>query len=311
MTRTTVRRCAALAAARAAAAAPARADVFDGRIAFTSFRADPTLGLDRGGDILHHERRRNRSAAADDQRARSPARLVADGDRHRLHDHVAGGDTDRGIFVVNADGSGLTTLFDVPGAYDSAPAWSPDATRIAFESNADVAGANPEGDMEIWTMAADGSDATQLTHNALHDEGPAWSPDGGRLIAYTSGVDNEHGDTHVMTAAGEHLRRLTSFLGLDESPDWQATPAPSTTLRCGDAARHAGAHDVRARGSALPCPGARALARRWIAAGQPRRISRFAVQVRDYGGVRRVVMTRATRDRRQLVAFLYQPPARP
>jgi hypothetical protein len=221
------------------------------------------------------------------------------------------GDTDRGIFVVNADGSGLTTLFDVPGAYDSGPAWSPDAARIAFESNADVAGANPEGDMEIWTMAADGSDATQLTHNALHDEGPAWSPDGGRLIAYTSGVDNEHGDTHVTTAAGEHLRRLTSFLGLDESPDWQATPAPSTTLRCGDAARHAGAHDVRARGSALPCPGARARARRWIAAGQPRRISRFAVQVRDYGGVRRVVMTRATRDRRQLVAFLYQPPARP
>jgi TolB protein len=32
------------------------------------------------------------------------------------------GDTDRGVFVVNADGSGLTALFDVPGSYDSAPA---------------------------------------------------------------------------------------------------------------------------------------------------------------------------------------------
>jgi hypothetical protein len=212
--------------------------------------------------------------------------------------------------VVGADGSGLTTLFDVPGSYDSAPAWSPDGTRIAFESNADVAGANPEGDMEIWTMAADGSDATQLTHNALHDEGPAWSPDGGRLIAYTSGVDDEHGDTHVMTATGEHLRRLTFFPGLDESPDWQAIPAPTTTLRCGDAARHAGAHDVRARGDGIACGGALALARRWIRAGQPRRISRFAVRVDFFGGVRRVVMTRSAHDRRQLVAFLYQPPAR-
>ena len=59
------------------------------------------------------------------------------------------GDTDRGIFTMSADGSGPTTLFDVAGAYDSAPAWSPDGTRIAFESNADVAGANPDGDR--WT----------------------------------------------------------------------------------------------------------------------------------------------------------------
>jgi hypothetical protein len=221
------------------------------------------------------------------------------------------GDTDRGIFIVGADGSGLTTLFDVHGAYDSAPAWSPDATRIAFESNADVGGANPEGDMEIWTMAADGSDATQLTHNALHDEGPAWSPDGGRLIAYTSGVDDAHGDTHVMRATGEHLRQLTFFPGLDESPDWQAIPAPRTTLRCGDPAKHAGAHDVRVSGGGLRCPSALALARRWIGAGRPRRISRFAVRVRFFGGVRRVVMTRAAQGRRQLVAFLYQPPEDP
>ena len=89
----------------------------------------------------------------------------------------------------------------MPGGYDSAPAWSPDGRRIAFESNADVAGANPEGDMEIWTMAADGTSARQLTRNALHDEGPAWSPDGGRLLAYTSGPDDAHGDIHVMTAA--------------------------------------------------------------------------------------------------------------
>ena len=86
------------------------------------------------------------------------------------------GDTDRGVYTMNADGSGVTALFDVAGAYDSAPAWSPDGTQIAFESNADVAGANPDGDMELWVMAADGSRATQLTRNVSHDEGPALPP---------------------------------------------------------------------------------------------------------------------------------------
>ncbi|MDQ3721602.1 MAG: hypothetical protein M3376_00720, partial [Actinomycetota bacterium] len=82
------------------------------------------------------------------------------------------GDTDRGIFTLNADGGGLTSLFDVAGAYDSAPSWSSDGGRIAFESDADVGGANPERDLEIWVMRADGSEPIQLTHNAAHDEGP-------------------------------------------------------------------------------------------------------------------------------------------
>jgi hypothetical protein len=47
-----------------------------------------------------------------------------------------------------------------------------------------------------------------------------------------------------MTAAGEHARQLTTFPGLDESPDWHAIPAPKTERRCGDAVRtEPGAHD--------------------------------------------------------------------
>ena len=216
------------------------------------------------------------------------------------------GDTDRGIFSMNADGSGLLKLFDVPGAYDSAPAWSPDVSRIAFESDADVGGGNPERDMEVWTINDDGSNPVQLTHNALHDEGPAWSPDG-RLLAYTSGPDNRHGDIHVMTRAGRELRTLTSYAGPDESPDWQAIPAPRTARRCGDLVTSGrGGRDVRALGRGLRCDAARALARRWAKAGRPARVSGYRAAVRDFGGLRRVVLRRGGGDRRRLVAFLYQ-----
>jgi len=91
------------------------------------------------------------------------------------------GDTDRGIYSLAADGSDLRVLFDVPAAYDSGPAWSSDGTRIAFESNADVAGANPERDEEIWVMDADGGRPLQLTRNALHDGRPP-----GKVVAFLS-----------------------------------------------------------------------------------------------------------------------------
>ena len=216
------------------------------------------------------------------------------------------GDTDRGVFTLNVDGSGPTALFDVPGAWDSAPAWSPDGTNLSFESNADVAGANPEGDMEIWVMQADGGRPTQLTANTAHDEGPAWSPDG-RLLAFTSGPDDRHGDIHVIPAAGSDARKLTSYENADESPDWQAIPAPRTDARCGGLGRAGGAvSDVRRAGRGLTCPAARTLVRRWLAAGRPRRVRGYTATVKDFGGLRRVQLRGGAGARGALVVFLHQ-----
>lgn len=54
------------------------------------------------------------------------------------------------------------------------PDWSPDGTRIAFTRT-------HEQDREIHVMAADGSDAQQLTRTPEPEFFPRWSPDGTRL----------------------------------------------------------------------------------------------------------------------------------
>jgi TolB protein len=163
---------------------------------------------------------------------------------------------DRAIFTVDADGSNLTKVFDVPGADDSAPAWSPDGRQIAFESDLD-------GDTEIYVMAADGTNVRQLTDNTIHDEGPAWSPDGKRM-AFTSGPDNLNGDIWVMNADGSDKLRLMNVPGRDESPDWQPIPHDGDYTSCGDVTHvGGGAYSVEMTGKGLDCDKAHAVAARW------------------------------------------------
>ncbi len=91
------------------------------------------------------------------------------------------------------------------------PAWSPDGSRLAFESDR-------TGSTQIWRMSADGSSLLQLTRSEGANQTPVWSPDGSR-IAFTSTRDGDE-EIYVMKADGSEQRRLTHHVGIDMHPFW-------------------------------------------------------------------------------------------
>jgi len=149
------------------------------------------------------------------------------------------------IFVVGADGSEETNLTET--GFETGPAWSPDASRIAFLSdpgglavmNADgsdlrfvfhgsVAGRpawSPDGlslavesDSAILAMGANGENVTTIVEAEAHN--PAFSPVDGTRLAFDSPSqpDGPGIFIRVTTDEGSSLTRLT--MGDDHAPTW-------------------------------------------------------------------------------------------
>src|SRR6266566_2295984 len=117
------------------------------------------------------------------------------------------------IYVMNADGSGVTQLTTATTSFGSqAPAWC--GTRIAYMTDEDY---SPYPD--VYVVNEDGSGETRLTiDNASFDEFPSWSPDCGK-IAFTkdpSGRDQ----VFVMNADGSGVTQLTSGSSTNSHPAW-------------------------------------------------------------------------------------------
>ena len=113
--------------------------------------------------------------------------------------------------VVVAPTPAPATRLTVHDAWDASPAWSPDGSRIAFNSDRD-------GNTEVYAVYADGSGVARLTYNDAVDGDPAWSPDG-RRIAFESTRDGNW-EIYVMDADGSGVTRLTHNDAYDWSPAW-------------------------------------------------------------------------------------------
>ena len=144
-----------------------------------------------------------------------------DGSQIVYSGHRIGG---HNIIRMNADGTGqvplTSTIFPVT---NETPAWSPDGTKIAFTSNR-----TGIGRAEIWVMNADGTNPVRLTVSVQFsgsslfgiDFSPAWSPDGTKIVFYSTRDNVASSEIYVMNADGSNQVRITNDNAEDRDPVW-------------------------------------------------------------------------------------------
>ena len=116
--------------------------------------------------------------------------------RRRLYSLVSAGPSDRFIYSTRME---------------SGPQFSPDGSKIAFESTR-------SGAYEVWMCRSDGSGVVQLTRFNSATGTPRWSPDG-QQIAFDSRAPG-NADIFVVDSEGGSPRRLTSEPSSEVVPSW-------------------------------------------------------------------------------------------
>jgi TolB protein len=104
--------------------------------------------------------------------------------------------------IVQVDGLGRLRSFA-----------SLDGTRLAFHSRRN-------GNLDIYTMALDGSDIRRVTEHPGEDLNPKWSPDSSQIV-FQSDRDGDF-DIYIANGDGSDVRQLTQNPYDDFDPDWSA-----------------------------------------------------------------------------------------
>jgi len=115
------------------------------------------------------------------------------------------------IYVMGLDG-GTPQRVTFKGDYNTAPAFSPDCKKIAYETR------TGGGIFQIMVIGVGGGAARQLTSEGSN-EGPSWSPDG-RYLAFSSRRGGRSRIYMMLAADGKITGSLTEGDGNDTNPSW-------------------------------------------------------------------------------------------
>jgi Tol biopolymer transport system component len=105
-----------------------------------------------------------------------------DSSRIAVESCCAGGSSE--IYIVDVATRARTNVTATASTMEFDPSWSPDGARIAF-----VAFEVGQPNIDVWTMAADGTARTRVTSNGADDLAPDWQPLPRCTIRGTTGAD--------------------------------------------------------------------------------------------------------------------------
>jgi TolB protein len=111
----------------------------------------------------------------------------------------------RDVFLMSADGSGSHRLFqaiDGPGA--THPRWSPDGSRISFDSFDP-----PLGGFQPFVMNRDGSNVKLIRSMPGENFGLEWSPDGKQFLFLTNRAPRQLWTLYLMPVDGSSDSQLS------------------------------------------------------------------------------------------------------
>jgi len=131
-------------------------------------------------------------------------------------------DPAREIYTMNPDGTSVSAPLTSNAFNDDIPSWSPDGTKIVFMSKRD-------GNNEIYSMNANGTNQVNLSNSSSSDHFPTWSPDGTKIVFLSMRDGNS--EMYTMNPDGTNQTRLTNTPTINEDqPSWQpvlaSTPPP-------------------------------------------------------------------------------------
>lgn len=122
------------------------------------------------------------------------------------------------IYVINVPAPG-TPLKDITAQLvtrhskeSSAPAWSPDGSKLAYCAKAD-------GFRQIWVYDFNSKDERQLTQGPNNKENPTWAPNSLSLIYNTS--DANACELYLINVNQPNATKITSGPGEKRFPNWE------------------------------------------------------------------------------------------
>jgi dipeptidyl aminopeptidase/acylaminoacyl peptidase len=139
----------------------------------------------------------------------------------------------RDLSVADVDPGAVRSITTDGQSYDDIlPNWSPDGSRLVFQSNRRTADGTT--DYEIYTArASDGNDRRRLTDNSFDEGDAAYSPSDARIV-YNDFIFGTGDLLTINSTDGSHESAIVVGGTQDLSPDWgNAVPPPSGCTKAG------------------------------------------------------------------------------